>query len=91
MGYDPVYISDYSLSNSYFEGYIDDGSGSDIRFKLWLDRDFNDWDYYQHYHGPHYAPAKGKSIGDNEVFVPQKVDFASKGVKKMLKVEAESK
>ena len=90
-GYEPAYISEYSLSRKYFEGYIDDGSGSDIRFKLWLDTEFNDWDYYQYYHGPYNAPAKGKSVGGKEESVPQKVDFASKGVKKMLKVEAESK
>jgi len=82
-GYEPAYISDYSLSNSYFEGYIDDGSGSDIRFKLWLDRDFDDWDYYQHYYGPYYAPAKGKSVGGSEATDSQKVDFASKGVKRV--------
>ena len=33
--YEPVYISDYYLSNNRFEGYMDDGTNSEIRFSLY--------------------------------------------------------
>ena len=40
-----VYISDYRLSDSYFEGYMDDGTSTDITFKLRYDYSF-DWGYW---------------------------------------------
>ncbi len=40
-----VYINDYYLSNNYFEGYMDDGTNSDIVFKLAYDGCF-DWGYW---------------------------------------------
>jgi len=58
------YISDYSLSNGSFHGYIDDEYGSaPIEFHLyktaaptWSDYDWNGWGYYDDY--GYYAPAK---------------------------------
>jgi hypothetical protein len=40
-----VYISDYRLSDNYFEGYMDDGTNTDIVFKLRYDSGF-DWGYW---------------------------------------------
>ena len=40
-----VYVRDYSLSSSYFTGYMDDGSSKDIVFKLNYDSRF-DWSYW---------------------------------------------
>ena len=42
----PVYISDYSLSKSYFSGYMNDGTNRDIRFRLENVR-FAYWDTYR--------------------------------------------
>ncbi|MBO4463036.1 MAG: hypothetical protein J5797_02450 [Prevotella sp.] len=42
----PVYISDYSLSSSYFSGYMNDGTRRDIRFRLENVR-FGYWDTYR--------------------------------------------
>ena len=55
--YNPAYIRDYRLSDNYFEGYIEDGSGREIRFRLNLIHNF-DWDY--DYYGSYYAPRKMK-------------------------------
>lgn len=41
-----VYINDYSLNDTYFEGYMDDGTSTDIVFKLKYDYGF-DWDYWR--------------------------------------------
>ncbi len=41
-----VYISDYRLSTNYFEGYMDDGTSKDIRFRLTYDNRF-DWSYWR--------------------------------------------
>ena len=40
-----VYIRDYTLSNDRFEGYMDDGTSTDIVFQLSYDYRF-DWDYW---------------------------------------------
>jgi hypothetical protein len=40
-----VYINNYSLSDSYFKGYMDDGTSKDIVFKLAYDSRF-DWGYW---------------------------------------------
>lgn len=60
----PVYISDYSLSNNYFVGYMNDGTNRDIRFKLKNVR-FGYWDTYQsyyydddYYYDYYYAPTR---------------------------------
>ncbi len=49
----PVYISDYSLSSSYFTGYMDDGTHRDIRFRLKNVR-FGYWDTYRGYYDGYY-------------------------------------
>ena len=49
----PVYISNYSLYRDYFQGYIDDGSRRDIRFRLKNVR-FQYWDTYQGYFDGYY-------------------------------------
>ena len=43
-----VYISDYRLSDNYFEGYMDDGTSTDIHFRLSYDDRF-DWGYWRSY------------------------------------------
>ena len=43
-----VYINDYRLNDSYFEGYMDDGTSKNIIFKLNYDRSF-DWSYWRGY------------------------------------------
>ena len=40
-----VYINEYSLSDTYFRGYMDDGTSKDIVFKLAYDNRF-DWSYW---------------------------------------------
>lgn len=40
-----VYIYDYSLSDYYFSGYMDDGSSRDVRFNLSYDSGF-EWGYW---------------------------------------------
>ena len=40
-----VYIYNYSLSESQFSGYMDDGTSRDIRFQLTYDNNF-DWGYW---------------------------------------------
>lgn len=57
------YISDYSLSNGSFHGYIDDGYGSaPIEFHLYktASPDWNDydWDGWGSYNSYYYSPAK---------------------------------
>jgi hypothetical protein len=49
----PVYISEYTLSRSYFSGYMDDGTRRDIRFKLSNVR-FEYWSTYQSYYNDYY-------------------------------------
>ena len=44
----PVFINDYSLSGSYFSGYMNDGTNRDIRFRLQNVR-FGYWETYQSY------------------------------------------
>lgn len=41
-----VFISDYSLSDYYFDGYMDDGTNADIMFRLSYDSRF-DWGYWR--------------------------------------------
>jgi len=43
--WDDVYISDYRLSSTRFEGYMDDGTSRDIYFQLTYDGRF-DWSYW---------------------------------------------
>ena len=40
-----VYIYDYTLSDYYFAGYMDDNTSRDINFRLNYDRHF-EWDYW---------------------------------------------
>ena len=49
----PVYITNYSLSSSYFSGYMNDGTNRDIRFKLENVR-FDNWDTYRGYYNGNY-------------------------------------
>ena len=49
----PVYITNYSLSSSYFSGYINDGTRRDIRFKL-ENVNFGYWDTYRSYYDDYY-------------------------------------
>lgn len=44
--WDNVYIYDYHLTSSLFEGYMDDGTNRDIRFELYYDGSF-DWGGYR--------------------------------------------
>jgi hypothetical protein len=41
-----VFINDYHLSDSYFDGYMDDGTSKDIVFRLNYDSRF-DWSYWR--------------------------------------------
>ena len=43
--WDDVYIYDYRLTSSIFEGYMDDGTNRDIIFQLYYDGSF-DWGYW---------------------------------------------
>ena len=47
----PVYIYDYRLTQSSFEGYMDDGTYRDIYFQLYYDGSF-DWGRYRNYYAP---------------------------------------
>ena len=100
-GYEPVYISDYYLSDNRFEGYMDDGTNSEIKFTLYLVKDF-DWDRYNdypYYDGFYLAPqrsmdgSKGSDttaktiVGDLDE-ATGKVKFASKGAFAKKPVEA---
>ncbi len=66
-GYAPVYIYDYELSSSWFEGYFDDGTASDTYFRLRSINDFDwdpywyDYDDYYYYEGRAAANSKQKS------------------------------
>ena len=71
----PVYISHYSLSRSYFSGYMNDGTSRDIRFRL-ENVNFGYWDnyrsdyYYDDYYRDYYArtrSASADSIAAEEV------------------------
>ena len=44
--YNDIFIRDYSLSDNYFEGYMDDGTTTDIIFKLNYDYRF-DWSFWR--------------------------------------------
>ena len=44
--WDPIYIIDYSLTDSRFQGYIYDGSNRRIQFDL-RNEGYNDWGYYK--------------------------------------------
>ena len=52
-----VYIYDYRLTPSRFEGYMDDGTYRDIYFQLYYDNSFN-WNRYRNYD---YAPTRTAS------------------------------
>lgn len=99
--YEPVYISDYYLTDNRFEGYMDDGTNSEIKFSLYLVKDFN-WDYYNkysYYDNFYYAPrqmAPGMNnapqsenviLGDIDEATGN-VKFASKGAFAKKPVEA---
>ena len=81
-GYKPVYISDYYLSNNRFEGFMDDGTNSEIRFSLYLIEDF-DWSRYNghsYFDGFRYAPRKAPAASkEAPAETVEKVKFASKG------------
>ena len=53
-----VYIYDYQLTQSTFEGYMDDGSYRDIYFQLYYDGNFN-WNPYRSYYAPTRATGDG--------------------------------
>jgi hypothetical protein len=90
--YEPVYISDYYLSGNRFEGFMDDGTNSEIKFSLYMIEDF-DWDYYNrysYYDGFYPAPrrmaaSKNNTPTDVKAIVGDidettgEVKFASKG------------
>lgn len=63
--WDDVYIYDYRLTQSNFEGYMDDGTYRDIYFNLYYDGSFN-WNPYRNdyfdYYNNYYAPTR--SSGD---------------------------
>ena len=77
--YDPVYIYDYSLSSNYFEGYFDDGTASDISFRLYAINNFDwdpywyDYDYYDDYY---YAKPQTRAAGDSKLKTAAKGAFA---------------
>jgi len=54
-----VYIYDYNLSSNRFEGRMDDGSSTDILFRLNYDRGF-DWGYWN------YGYTRGYNDNGNE-------------------------
>ena len=56
--WNPVYIYDYSLSGSYFSGYMDDGTNRDIVFRFNYDGSFNWNPYYGLY-------TRGNAEGDS--------------------------
>ena len=64
-----VYISDYRLSDNYFEGYMDDGTSKDIVFKLRYDGGF-DWGYWN-------TRSVTRSTGDKGSSVKASGKFAS--------------
>ena len=83
--YKPVYISDYYLTNNRFEGYMDDGTNSEIKFSLYMIKDFN-WDYYNnysYYDGFYLAPrrmaAAKEAPSENDIAPSETVKFSSKG------------
>lgn len=83
--YEPVYISDYYLTNNRFEGYMDDGTNSEIKFSLYMIKDFN-WDYYNnysYYDGFYLAPrrmaAAKEAPSENDIAPSETVKFSSKG------------
>lgn len=88
--YEPVYIYDYYLSNNRFEGYMDDGTNSEIKFSLYLVKDF-DWDRYNkysYYDDFYYAPRKMSASKDAETSAEsESVRFASKGAFAKKKAE----
>ena len=45
----PTYIYDYKLTSSYFDGYMDDGTHHDIRFRFNSDNSFRWSDYRRGY------------------------------------------
>ena len=76
--YNPVYIYDYTLSSNYFEGYFDDGTASDISFRLHAINSFDwdpywyDYDYYDYY----YAKPQTRGAGNSKMKSGAKGAFA---------------
>ena len=81
----PVYISNYSLSNNYFSGYMNDGTSRDIRFKLKNVR-FDDWDtyrsygdyYYDGYYYDDYYYSRTRSAADSTLTAPDSIPFLNR-------------
>lgn len=66
----PVFISDYSLSSSYFSGYMNDGTRRDIRFRLENVR-FGYWDTYRdgYYYDDYYYSRKTRAAESDSTAV----------------------
>ena len=65
-----VYIHNYTLNNDRFEGYMDDGTSTDIVFQLSYDYRF-DWDYWLT-RGVTRGASGGKSVMASGKFAKEK-------------------
>ena len=81
-GFAPVYIYEYTLTDNYFSGYMDDGTKKDIMFKLFAINYFN-WDSYFYNYVPRYSSPKMMQGTKNNTG-GEKSKFGSKG--KFVKV-----
>lgn len=81
-GFAPVYIYEYTLTDNYFSGYMDDGTKKDIMFKLFAINYFN-WDSYFYNYAPRYSSPK-MMPGNKNNTGGEKSKFGSKG--KFVKV-----
>ena len=81
-GFAPVYIYEYTLTDNYFSGYMDDGTKKDIMFKLFAINYFN-WDSYFYNYTPRYSSPK-MMPGNKNNTGGEKSKFGSKG--KFVKV-----
>lgn len=75
--YKPIYIYDYTLSDNYFSGYMDDGTSKDIEFNL-RSIGYFDWSRYYYYHAPSY-PSPKMMPGEKGKAGGERVRFGSKG------------
>ena len=83
--WDNVYIYDYHLSSSRFEGYIDDGTTRDIYFELYYDGSF-DWGRYHNYY---YAPTRSATPSADSTEVHGDGFHAAGKFAKALKAKAQ--
>jgi hypothetical protein len=77
-GYEPVYIREYTLNPNYFTGYMDDGTNTEIYFRLDCIRDFKEDYWNNYYNNYYYAPSRNMSPAAKDAS-SQRVRFASKG------------